>query len=1029
MGDQDTARTIIFDLVQLEKLGADLEKRFRLNPATQVLDVLGEIDAEDHMLYLPQLTKLREDLVKRHESGQLDPLGDTDDTGQTMDAGESLHRSLMATAVHDGTAPLSLPGSSDLSKTGFVASSSTSVKSEGKLERIDQFRILRELGAGAFGVVYLAEDESLQRKVAIKVPKVSDPGKAASYINEARKAAAIDCKGIVPIYHVGTKENGVPFVVQKLIDGPSLRFLLSRYGSLPPAHAVTLMRDVAVALASAHRQGIYHRDLKPDNVLIDGNGVPWIADFGLAISESEQAQRKGEIAGTLIYMSPEQIQGRADWLDGRSDIWALGIMLYELLLGKPPFVGKNRQSLMEQICHREPRPLQQSSASLTPLNDVFIKCCAKNASDRYASVEELSEALSLLIENGLPTQTIDGSELRFEQPISQYPSGDAFATKGRTAIGAGSTQIGSRGSSVGPNSVSPSVQGVASLAEGPSIVATPLSQTTQSPPKAEPWTRIVMIAVGLAAVSLLGIQQWNSRRIAGGSPIEQSVQTTDPKSDPDTSTTIKPEQSTTTPDPVTTPITTNPQTVTPEPDKSGSLLTLDKANGTSALPWIVAPDGSGSHRSISDAIMASKANAHIHVKPGTYEEALKINKAVTLVSLGEPNECVIFNTQSSPLEILGDLGPSRMVGFSIRGDGRQTKKEFNAIELASGELRLENCTVRTSTFNCIKVRPGASLSANKCTFQESSFFAISAKGHLDVDISDCDFLESGIELVEGNGSISRCRFNGVQGICVETSQDNPTTISDCTFTSCFKHGILVFTSGNAIVKECNFDSCKIGVQVSNGQATVSRCDLRKCTTGLNLLGGKLTINEDTQISEGLFGITVDGGALDVLKSSIATVGQSGIAVLAAGEVSLSDSTLTKCGTNGILMDGGSLRIKGGSIQGCQETGLYVGTDFTKGELVETKFADNFGAAIIQESGLIEATDVTIDKSQVGLLVRAGLESPTASKITRVAFNEIDEVFVDLDGPAKLTVSQCDFGDTPVEKRYRTLGGAEVLVEQ
>ncbi len=137
------------------------------------------------------------------------------------------------------------------------------------------------------------------------MPKVSEAKRSASYLNEARKAAAIDCKGIVPIYHIGSTEAGVPFVVQKLIDGPSMRLLLQRHKTLPPAHAATLMRDVAVALSSAHKQGIYHRDLKPDNVLIDSTGVPWIADFGLAISENEQAKRKGEIAGTLIYMSPE----------------------------------------------------------------------------------------------------------------------------------------------------------------------------------------------------------------------------------------------------------------------------------------------------------------------------------------------------------------------------------------------------------------------------------------------------------------------------------------------------------------------------------------------------------------------------------------------------------------------------------------------------------------------------------------------------------------------------------------------------
>jgi serine/threonine protein kinase len=1016
MGEQDIARTIIFDLVQLEKLGAELERRFRLDPATQVVDVLEGIDPEDHMLYLPQLTKLREDLVKRHESGELKVLDTSDEElSNTIDVGQSLHLSLMATAVHEGSEPP--PSSRGSSKSDVQSRGSKSVKSEGKLERIDQFRILRELGAGAFGVVYLAEDESLQRKVAIKVPKVSDPTRAASYINEARKAAAIDCKGIVPIYHVGTKENGVPFVVQKLIDGPSLRFLLSRYGSLPPAHAVTLMRDVSVALASAHRQGIYHRDLKPDNVLIDGNGVPWIADFGLAISESEQAQRKGEIAGTLIYMSPEQIQGRADWLDGRSDIWALGIMLYELLLGKPPFAGKNRQSLMEQICHREPRPLQQSSASLTPLNEVFTKCCAKNASDRYASVEELAEALSLLIEQGLPTQTLDGSELRFEQPISQYPSGDGFATRGRSSAAGASTLAGSTSASIGSGSMVQSALVPLSLAESSSRSMRLSGESLPVPAKAEQWTRVVMIAIGLIAVSLLGLQQWNSRRLA-------VVPEPAPLPDPISDLTLKPSTV-----PSTVPSMDTEPVVAPEPKVPANALSLEQANGSAELPWIVAPDGSGSHRTISQALTASKVNAHIHVKPGTYEESLKIDKAVTLVAMGEGDDCVISNNDSSPLEIVGDLGPIRVVGFSIRADGRQTKKTFNAVELVSGELRIEKCSLKTATDNCIKVRPGASLNANHCLFRESSAFAISAKGHLEMLVDDCEFFESGVQVVEGHAEISRCKFNGSEGVYVEESQSTATTISDSTFSDCFTYGVLSTTRGDVEVKESRFAKCKIGVWIGNGKASVGRTDFEACTQGISLQGGSLVVSGETQFNRGSYGITVDGGSIEVADASFVSMAASGVDVLAADQIKLQNCRFSDCGECGVKLDGGTSSIEGGEIMGSKEAGLVLGLNSRTAQIRGTKFAGNFGAAIIQEVGDLSASDLAIEKSDIGLLVRAGLESPTTSKLTRVTFAEITDMAVDLDGPAKLTVAQCEFGVLPPEKQYRTLGGADVIVEQ
>lgn len=1026
MGDQDTERTIIFDLVQLERLGAEFERRFRGNPSTKPQDVLVDIAPEDHVLYLPQLNKLHADLNQRRDAGTLEPLGELDaEAAQTIDAGDYLHRSLVATALADGLVDDVPSSRGERASSGEPSSGDNAPKGTSvKLERIDQFRILRELGAGAFGVVYLAEDESLQRKVAIKVPKVSDPARSASYINEARKAAAIDCKGIVPIYHVGTKENGVPFVVQKLIDGPTLRFLLSRYGSLPPAHAVTLMRDVAIALSSAHRLGIYHRDLKPDNVLIDGSGVPWIADFGLAISESEQAQRKGEIAGTLIYMSPEQIQGRADWLDGRSDIWALGIMLYELLLGKPPFVGKNRQSLMEQICHREPRPLQQSSASLSTLNEVFKKCCAKNASDRYASVDELAFDLNLLIEQGLPTQTIDGSELRFEQPISQYPSSDSQGTRVRTAINANSTLPGSRaGSSQEGTSESlrrssgqhtgsqhtgsqrSSGQHGSGSANEMTQAATEVLSPEAVQPKTEHRVRVAMIGVGLFSVVLFGAQQWISRNDASALP--------------------QPPQPT--PVPVVPPVPPEPIVPLKEPEPLNA-LTLAQANGSKELPWVVALDGSGSHRTIADAISASALNAFVQVKPGRYVESLRINKPITLIGSGEPEECVIFSDQGPALEITGGLGQVRVSGFSIRGDGRPNKKEFNAIDLVSGALTIEDCNVRSGTWNAIKLRPGTSLTATRCTFSESSYFAISGKSHRELNVSDCEFRESGIQMVEGAGEIRRCQFNGSEGIYVESNSESPASITDCTFSSCFKYGVLSTALGNVLVNECNFEACKIGVQTNHGDATVTRSDFRKCSAAINVTGGKMVVKDQTRISDGEFGVTMQGGNLEMIDSSLSNLTSSGVIALDCELISLKDTKIADCKVRGMTVDGGNLRIEGGSIQGCQDSGIYAGDLFVRGEIIGTAFTDNLGAAIIQESGRLDGTDLSIAGSEIGLLIRSAEESPTKTGLIGPRASRIEDVFLDVEGAAVVTVTKADFGDIPEEKRVRKIGGASVTIE-
>ena len=1029
MADQDIARTIIFDLVQLEKLGADLERRWRANPTTRVTDVLTHIDLEDHLLYVPQLTKLLEDLVKRGEPGSRNP----DDTklDQTIDSGENLHHSLMATAIVPDSNPSgSKPTSGKSSAKVSSGSGGGSVsKDSASPERIDQFRIIRELGAGAFGVVYLAEDESLQRKVAIKVPKVSDPAKSESYINEARKAAAIDCVGIVPIYHVGTKENGVPFVVQKLIDGPSLRFLLTRYGSLPPAHAVTIMRDVAVALGAAHRLGIFHRDLKPDNVLIDGSGVPWIADFGLAISESEQAKRKGEIAGTLMYMSPEQIQGRADWLDGRSDIWSLGIMIYELLLGKPPFSGKNRQSLMEQICHREPRPLQQSSQSLSSINDVFKKCCAKSAGDRYSSVEELTADLNDLINEGLSTQPIDGSELRLEQPISQYASHDPNATRGRSSAGSAATHLSSHGStSRGSDGSMPSSTSVQSLSGQGSIGAASVSgqsigsilQPAPVSSKAEQRTRLLMIGVGVLCLLAIGGQQWYSRStqqtaVAVVTPIEP-VGTTTPEID----------------DPNKSPVPSDVIAASREGEKTGKAVTnamkLSEANGTETLPWIVAADGSGSHRTIAEAVAKSEPGAHIHVQPGTYEEEIVFNQPLTLVGLGEkPEDCVISSIKDSPIKVAIALGTVRVTNFAVRGDGKRNKKEFNAIELTSGKLRLEKCNVRTGTWNGVKVLPGASLSASSCLFEESSFFAISAKSPISMDVNDCTFLEAGIEVVEGVASIERCTFGGNKGVLVEQSSGNATAINDCHFKNSFAFGVHAISTGMINVSEGTFENCKIAIECIDGDVIARRCVLSDCKFGVTINGGAVLVQDQTQINGGEFGCGMLGGKFQMVDSAISGVSGSGVIVEESGAVNLRNTKISKCGFRAVTMFVGTLLVEDCVFTECGDCGISLTDGFERGKITKSRFVDNIGGAILFQAGELACEDCTISGSDIGILAEGGLDKPVSLTLTRVEFGKMKRFAAQFINSVKVTVQGCTFPDLPADKLFQKIGNGEITL--
>ena len=207
-------------------------------------------------------------------------------------------------------------------------------------EYIGKFRVKGELGRGANGVVYLGYDEELQRNVAIKLSLVNSEKLQKRMREEASKAAQIDSDGIVPVHHIGTTDNGEVYIVQKFIEGSTLRTILKNGGPLSPARGVRLVREVAAALGPAHLRDTLHRDLKPDNILIDQTGKAWISDFGLAITEDEQVGRRSELAGTPAYMSPEQIKGRVDFLDPRSDIWALGVIFYECLTGKLPLVGR-----------------------------------------------------------------------------------------------------------------------------------------------------------------------------------------------------------------------------------------------------------------------------------------------------------------------------------------------------------------------------------------------------------------------------------------------------------------------------------------------------------------------------------------------------------------------------------------------------------------------------------------------------------------------------------------------------------------
>ena len=262
-------------------------------------------------------------------------------------------------------------------------------------ERLGRFEIKRRLGTGGFGVVYLAYDPELTRDVALKVAHRErfDSKKAMeAFLEEARTAAVLKHAGLVAVYDI-QHEAGDPFIVQEFIDGSNLSEWAGA-NTPTPKQVVQLMVEVGQAVGHAHREGFVHRDLKPHNILIDGDGKPHVADFGLAVHDTTQQRRRGELTGSPAYMSPEQVRGESHLLDGRSDIWSLGVIFYELLVGRRPFSGENRRDLFDQIQTRDPKPIRQIRPAVPrELERICLNCLAKQSADRYRSVVDLVEDL------------------------------------------------------------------------------------------------------------------------------------------------------------------------------------------------------------------------------------------------------------------------------------------------------------------------------------------------------------------------------------------------------------------------------------------------------------------------------------------------------------------------------------------------------------------------------------------------------------------------------------------------------------
>jgi len=266
------------------------------------------------------------------------------------------------------------------------------------MERVGRYEILAELGRGATGQVYRARDPEIDRLVAVKVltPSAGADSQEVQawrerFRREARAAGRLTHPNIVAIHDVG-EDDGRPFLVMELVEGEPLDQRLRAQGPFPTEQVVSIGKEIAQALDYAHRQGVVHRDIKPANILLRRDGLVKVTDFGIARLSGAEATRTGQIFGTPSYMSPEQIAGGK--VDGRSDLFSLAAVLYELLTGEKTFPGETVSTILYRIVHEEPIPIRRLNPSLSsPLDACLRRALAKDPAERQTSAAELAKEL------------------------------------------------------------------------------------------------------------------------------------------------------------------------------------------------------------------------------------------------------------------------------------------------------------------------------------------------------------------------------------------------------------------------------------------------------------------------------------------------------------------------------------------------------------------------------------------------------------------------------------------------------------
>ena len=313
-------------------------------------------------------------------------------------------------------------------------------------DRLGQYELITKLGEGGMGIVYLARQTVPARQVALKVAKpeiLLDPLNRVRFLQEANAAAKLQHPHIVPIYEVGEAAllgQQTPYIAMAYIEGLTLRDYLSQNGALPLHETTEIIRQVGMALDHAHQNAIIHRDIKPSNILLDKNRLAYLMDFGLArdVNMASGLTMAGALVGTPEYMSPEQAEG-AKVIGPPSDIYALGLVLYEMLTGKLPFEGETPLSIITSRLTRQPIPPRNFMSSLPPVvEDIVMRTLARRPEHRFHSAAELVQALQAAEANPTANATYQGQvpTMRTDAALAVFERAhraDPDPARGRTA--------------------------------------------------------------------------------------------------------------------------------------------------------------------------------------------------------------------------------------------------------------------------------------------------------------------------------------------------------------------------------------------------------------------------------------------------------------------------------------------------------------------------------------------------------------------------------------------------------------------